>query len=113
MGGLLDFSINDGAIETHAEHDLREGPVKPKGGTSPGGVKAGDRVVLRYLDDNKTVTFTLAHGRQDDANGRLPITSPLGSKLLGVFEEDEIEFDAGGRIRRVLVLRTERPHAVH
>ncbi|RYF04050.1 MAG: hypothetical protein EOO77_30175 [Oxalobacteraceae bacterium] len=68
--------------------------------------------MLRYLDDNKTVTLKLAHGHHDDANGRLPVNSPLGSKLLGVSEEDEIEFDAGGRIRRVLVLRTERPHAV-
>jgi transcription elongation GreA/GreB family factor len=110
--GLLNVSIGEGAIEPRGEHDQRDSPGNLKNDYSPGGVRAGDRVVLRYLDDNKTVTFTLAHELHDDANGRLPVSSPLGSKLLGAFEEDEIEFDAGGRIRRVLVLRTQRPHAI-
>ncbi|TXM64396.1 AAA domain-containing protein [Methylobacterium sp. WL120] len=113
VGRLHDASPNDSAIEPSADHDLQVGSGKLKGDHSAGGVKAGDRIVLRYLDDNKTVTFTLAHGHHDEANGRLPVNSPLGSKLLGVSEEDEIEFDAGGRIRRVLVLRTERPQAPH
>ena len=37
----------------------------------------------------------------------------MGRELLGLAEEDEIEFEAGGRVRRVMIVRTERPAAVH
>ncbi|AWN42605.1 AAA domain-containing protein [Methylobacterium durans] len=83
-------------------------PATGKTAAAPAGIGAGDRVVVRYLDDNKTAAFTLSLGRDDATNGFLPVTSPLGAKLLGSAEEDEIEFEAGGRLRRVLVLRTER-----
>ena len=82
-------------------------------GTTPDGIRVGDRVVVRYLDYNRSAAFTLSRERDDVANGFLPVTSPLGSKLLGGAEEDEIEFDANGRTRRVLVLRTERAATIH
>ena len=73
------------------------------------GIRLGDRVVIRYLDDNRTATFTLSTARDDEANGVLGSDSPLGRVLLGAAEEDEVEFEAGGRTRRVLIVRTERP----
>jgi very-short-patch-repair endonuclease len=72
------------------------------------GVRAGDRVVIRYLDDNKTATYTLSGERDDPTNGVLSVTSPLGKEILGRVEEDEAEFEANGRVRRVLIVRTER-----
>jgi very-short-patch-repair endonuclease len=75
---------------------------------SPGTIRVGDRVVIRYLDDHKQATFTLSTARNDLTNGFLSVSSPLGQKLVGSSEEDELEFEAGGRLRRVLVLKTER-----
>jgi transcription elongation GreA/GreB family factor len=75
------------------------------------GVRNGDRVVIRYLDDNKTATYTLSSERDDPTNGLLSVTSPLGKRILGLVEEDEAEFELDGRIRRVLIVRTERQAA--
>jgi very-short-patch-repair endonuclease len=72
------------------------------------GIRPGDRVALRTLDDNKVTTVTVSDGRDDPANGFLPAASPLGAALLGLSEEDEAEWEEGGRLRRALVVRTER-----
>jgi len=64
--------------------------------------------VIRYLDDNKTATYTLSDVRNDPANGVLSVTSPLGKQLLGLVEEDEAEFEVGGRLRRASIVRVER-----
>lgn len=77
-------------------------------GVTHQGIRPGDRVVIRYLDDNKTATYTLSDARNDPANGVLSVTSPLGKQLLGLLEEDETELEVGGRLRRVLIVRTER-----
>jgi hypothetical protein len=77
-------------------------------GVSRQGIQTGDRIVIRYLDDNKTATYTLSDARNDPANGVLSVTSPLGKQLLGLVEEGEFEFDVDGRLRRVLIVRAER-----
>lgn len=77
-------------------------------GKAVNGIQAGDRVVIRYLDDNKTATFTLSSERNDPTNGLLSVTSPLGKQLLGLAEEDEAEFEIDGHVRRVLIVRAER-----
>jgi very-short-patch-repair endonuclease len=74
----------------------------------PSGARPGDRIIIRYLDDNKTATFTLSTERNDPPNGLLSVASPLGKGLLGLVEEDEAEFEINGHRRRVLVVRTER-----
>lgn len=79
----------------------REPPAEARG------IALGDRVALRTLDNNKTVTLTLSDGRDDPANGLLPVASPLGAALLGLGEEDEAEFEEDGRLRRVLVVKTK------
>jgi transcription elongation GreA/GreB family factor len=84
-----------------SDRTQRRGPV-------PAGVRLGDRVVIRYLDDNKTATYTLSEERDDPINGFVPIHSPLGRQLLGLTEEDEVEFEANGQVRRVLVMRAAR-----
>jgi very-short-patch-repair endonuclease len=77
-------------------------------GKALNGIRPGDRVVIRYLDDNKTATFTLSSERNDPINGLLSVTSPLGQQLLGLVEEDETEFEIDGHMRRVLIVRAER-----
>lgn len=80
---------------------------------TPSGLRSGDRVVIRYLDDNKVATFTLSSERNDPVNGLLSINSPLGRQLIGLIEEDESEFETDGGNRRVLVVRTERRPMMH
>ncbi len=78
-------------------------PSKPSSG-----VQIGDRVVIRYLDDNKTASIVVSRDRDDLTTGHVSAFSPLGKQLVGCNEEDEIEFEAGGKVRRVLIVRTER-----
>jgi very-short-patch-repair endonuclease len=82
-----------------------------KSSTAADGIRSGDRVVVRYLDDNKMATFTLSRERHDPINGILSVASPLGSRLIGRVEEDETEVEVDGRSRPVLIVRTERPAA--
>jgi very-short-patch-repair endonuclease len=72
------------------------------------GIRIGDRVALRSLDDNKALTVTVSDGRDDPVNGFVAAASPLGAALLGLSEEDEAEWEEDGRLRRVLVVKTER-----
>lgn len=72
------------------------------------GIRVGDRVLVRYLDDNRTASYTLSSERGDELTGLLWTGSPLGRELLGLAEEDEAEFDLGGAKRRVMVVRTEQ-----
>jgi very-short-patch-repair endonuclease len=80
---------------------------------SADGIRVGDRVIIRYLDDHKTATFILSPTRDDLTNGFLAVNSPLGKGLIGLTEEDETEFEVKGRMRRVLIVRTERSVAAH
>jgi very-short-patch-repair endonuclease len=80
---------------------------------SANGIRVGDRVIIRYLDDNKTATFILSATRDDLTNGFLAVNSPLGKELVGLTEEDETEFEVKGRMRRVLIVRTDRSVATH
>jgi transcription elongation GreA/GreB family factor len=94
--------------------DMKPG-LKPKttetGATavSPdGGIKVGDSIVVRYLDDNKTTSFVLSRDRHDPVNGLVGAETPLGKQIIGFNEEDEIEIDDAGRSRRVLIVRTAK-----
>lgn len=72
------------------------------------GVSVGDRVVIRYLDDDKTATYTLSDKQNDPANKVLATTSPLGKQILGLVEEDETQIEVAGRLRPILIIRIER-----
>jgi transcription elongation GreA/GreB family factor len=72
------------------------------------GIKVGDSVVVRFLDDNKTTSFVLSRDRHDPVNGLVGAETPFGKQLLGFNEEDEIEVEADGRSRRMLIVRAAR-----
>jgi transcription elongation GreA/GreB family factor len=90
-----------------AETDLE----KSLDGATGNGIQPGDRIMVRYLDDNRTMSFVLSDERDDPVNGVVGATSPLGSELLGCNEEDEVEFEAGGLVRRVLIMSAQREHS--
>lgn len=73
-----------------------------------GGIKVGDSIVVRYLDDNKTSSFVLSRDRHDPVNGLVGAETPLGKQILGFNEEDEIEIEEAGRSRRVLIVRAAK-----
>jgi very-short-patch-repair endonuclease len=99
-------------IEQRVAHAGASAERTQSRGPSPTGVRLGDRVVIRYLDDNKTATYTLSEQRDDPVNGFVAVTSPLGKQLLGLTEEDEAEFDTNGQVRRILVVRADRMPAL-
>jgi very-short-patch-repair endonuclease len=68
------------------------------------GIAIGDRVTVRYLDTNKPETFTITADKHDLINGQVSATSPLGSKLLGLQADEELEFEASSGTRRALVV---------
>jgi transcription elongation GreA/GreB family factor len=122
--GLLDrLGIHPAASETreerHTEHrtatarQIDAAVVSERMSTAAQrhGIEVGDRVIVRYFDDNKVVSFVLSNDRDDPVNGYVSASSPLGSQLLGSYEEDEVEFVANGITKRVLVVRTEREQA--
>jgi tetratricopeptide (TPR) repeat protein len=71
-------------------------------------IQKGDQVEVRYLDDNRTVAYTLGDGRNNPAKGVLSVSSPLGKRLIGLVEGDEVELGVGARMRRILIVRVER-----
>jgi very-short-patch-repair endonuclease/transcription elongation GreA/GreB family factor len=84
---------------------------KSSDGATRNGIQCGDRIIVRYLDDNRTMSFVLSGERDDPVNGVVGAASPLGSQLLGCNEEDEVEFEAGGLVRRVLIMSAQREHS--
>ena len=101
--------------EAHTEHrtattkpDIKAESTRPNKGDARSGIEVGDRVIVRYLDDNKIMSFVLSNDRDDPVNGFVSASSPLGSQLFGSNEEDEVEFVANGVARWVLVVRTQR-----
>jgi very-short-patch-repair endonuclease len=108
-GGTIYVEHRTAAPVTLREADFDE--YSRNGFAAADGIRSGDRVVIRYLDDNKMASFTLSRERHDPINGILSVDSPLGSRLLGRVEEDETELEVDGRSRPVLIVRTERQAA--
>jgi very-short-patch-repair endonuclease len=106
-------TASESPSEVYTEHRVAkrktpEGALEDKPTVKSTGIQLGDRIIVRYLDDNKSMSFVLKSERDDPVNGVLSVTSPLGSQLLGCNEEDEVEFEVGGVVRRVLVMHVDR-----
>jgi transcription elongation GreA/GreB family factor len=68
--------------------------------------RAGHRLQAAEAQDDAP-----AHEGSLAPHSAASVSSPLGSLLVGCHEEDEVEFEAGGVARRVLIVRTERVSA--
>jgi tetratricopeptide (TPR) repeat protein/very-short-patch-repair endonuclease len=102
LGGFSASSLAKGNTQKSVE------AFEPLNGFRQDGIRVGDRVAIQYLDNKETKTYTLSKERYDPTNGVLAVTSPLGKRLVGLVKGDEIEFEASGRVRRVLVVGVER-----
>jgi hypothetical protein len=68
------------------------------------GIAIGDKVVLLFSDDQKRISARLTDGGNDLEKGRLSVSSPLGSAIIGAEEGDEVELSLeNGRQRKVLI----------
>jgi very-short-patch-repair endonuclease len=71
-------------------------------------VGVGDKVVLVFSDDQKSLSVRLVDGAGNLEKGRLSAQSPLGQAVLGSEEGDEIEFSLeNGAQRKVLIESAE------
>jgi hypothetical protein len=80
-------------------------------GVTQHGIRPEDRIVIQYLDDNKTTTLTLSHERNDPTKGVLSAASPLGKRGLAAMPNKRAlahltHLGSGhGRDRRVSILQ--------
>jgi very-short-patch-repair endonuclease len=112
-------TVEDSSPECYTEQRVAEARMADRvGGTESSepasrekldtGIRVGDSVVVRFLDDNKTTSFVLSRDRHDPVNGLVGAETTFGKQVLGSDEEDEIEVEADGRSRRVLIVRAAR-----
>lgn len=103
----------------YTEHRTARGTADESGG--PGGVSspasssdnqlvAGDRVVIRYLDDSKgrPLCYILTDRSDDRLNGYLGLATPLAKALSEASPGDEIRVDEDSRERPLLYMSMER-----
>jgi transcription elongation GreA/GreB family factor/very-short-patch-repair endonuclease len=77
-----------------------------------GGISIGDKIVLRFADDKRTISVRLTEAANDLDKGLLSCLSPMGRAMMGAEEGDEIEFQTDdGRKRRALIESVEKPRA--
>jgi transcription elongation GreA/GreB family factor len=74
------------------------------------GLVAGDRIVIKYLDDPKArqECYVMTNGSSDQVNGLLSLTSPLALALADASPGDEVTIQLADRERSVLYLSLER-----
>jgi very-short-patch-repair endonuclease len=73
-------------------------------------LRAGDRIVIRYLDDQKSRSefYLLTERVSDPLNGVLSLSSPLALALIESSPGDEITARIGDRDRLILFVTLER-----
>jgi transcription elongation GreA/GreB family factor len=69
----------------------------------PSVVEAGDTVIVRFADDNRTRRFKLSRERHDPDGGIVNIGQPVGEALLGNGVEEEVDLVVGDRTRTVVI----------
>lgn len=82
----------------------------PSDSVEDSNLAAGDRIVIRYLDDPKSrqECYILTDGANDQTNGLLSLSSPLAKALSDASPGDEISIPLEDRERHVFYLSLER-----
>jgi transcription elongation GreA/GreB family factor len=90
--------------------DLPTGALGPSQSGADNQLVAGDRVVVRYLDDSKAkpLCYILSNRSDDRLNGYLSLSSPLSRALCEASPGDEILVDDGKGDRPILYMTLER-----
>ena len=71
-------------------------------------LEVGDRVVARFEETQNQRTLILRETGLDLNMGIITLEHPLGKALLNSSEDDEIEYEFEGRVRRVTVLKVQK-----
>jgi transcription elongation GreA/GreB family factor len=74
------------------------------------GLLAGDRIVIRYLDDprSRQECYILTDKANDQLNGLLSLSSPLAKALSDALPGDEVSLFLGDRERTVIFMSLHR-----
>jgi transcription elongation GreA/GreB family factor len=85
-------------------------PTPITGEADDASLAAGDRIVIRYLDDprSRAECYILTERASDPRNGRLSVSSPLAVALADASPGDEIVIRIGDRDRTVLYMNLVR-----
>jgi Transcription elongation factor, GreA/GreB, C-term len=108
------FVTNDGESTTRPELAVQSeqgGIHTPVAGEADdGSLGAGDRIVVRYLDDprSRVECYILTERAGDARNGFLSLSSPLAAALADASPGDEIAIRIGDRDRTVLYMNLVR-----
>jgi hypothetical protein len=105
---------NDGEPKTRSELTAQsekvDTPTPVTGEVDDASLAAGDRIVIRYLDDprSRAECYTLTERASDPRNGFLSVLSPLAVALADAAPGDEIAIRIGDRDRTVLYMNLVR-----
>ena len=73
-------------------------------------VEPGDRVLISYNDEpSRQYTLTLSKTKHDPDTFVINASMPLAQALIGNGQDDEVEIPAGGSMRKVTILKIDRP----
>jgi very-short-patch-repair endonuclease len=75
---------------------------------SVSGVEVGDRIQVQTSGDKHVRVVTLTSNKHDPDLGIISANHPSGAALLGAEEDEEIEFEIGGRSHRWVVLHIQK-----
>jgi very-short-patch-repair endonuclease len=109
--GLLDDGlVNQGQAGSAIPTDQPTGALWTPQSGADNQLVAGDRVVIRYLDDPKAkpLCYILSKRSDDRLNGYLSLSSPLSRALCEASPGDEILVDDGKGDRPILYMTLER-----
>ena len=109
-GVLLDSLVDQGQAGSVIPMDLMESALSPPQLGTDSELVAGDRVVIRYLDDPKAkpLCYILTNRSDDRLNGYLSLSSPLSRALCEASPGDEILVNDGKGDRPILYMTLER-----
>jgi hypothetical protein len=105
---------NDGEPKTRSELAVQSEqvdiPTPVTRETDDASLAAGDRIVIRYLDDprSRAECYILTERASDPQNGLLSVLSPLAVALEDASPGDEIALRVGDRDRTVLYMNLLR-----
>ena len=103
---------NNGVARAYSEAAVQSEQLEVPApvGEDDASLSAGDRIVIRYLDDprSRPECYILTDHASDPRNGVLSVSSPVAMALAEASPGDEITIRIGDRDRTVLFMNLER-----
>ncbi|HQF86124.1 MAG TPA: nucleoside diphosphate kinase regulator [Acidobacteriota bacterium] len=84
--------------------ELARAKIVPPERIPPDVVTMNSRVILRDLDSNETITYTLVFPKDADIGaGAISVLAPVGTAIIGYAVGDVIEWPVPGGTRRIRI----------